>query len=139
MRPPQVAHFKLAYSRAFFLRAYPRRTHEMLFDAHNHAFRVLSGVPRRGVYDNMRTAVDTVGRGKERQVNARFSAKPLPVRGRVLQSGLRLGEGADLANLFLHYAFDLWMRRRAANHEHWRNKRALLYAVGNCNFVVDQI
>jgi hypothetical protein len=46
----------------------------MLFDAHNHAFRVLGGVPRRGIYDDMRTAVDKVGRGKERQVNARFSA-----------------------------------------------------------------
>jgi hypothetical protein len=46
----------------------------MLFDAHNHAFRVLGGVPRRGIYDNMRTAVDKVGRGKERKVNTRFSA-----------------------------------------------------------------
>ena len=46
----------------------------MLFDAHNHAFRVLGGVPRRGIYDNMRTAVDRIGRGKERRVNARFSA-----------------------------------------------------------------
>ena len=70
----QVAHFKLSYSRAFFLRAYPQQTHEMLFDAHNHAFRVLGGVPRRGIYDNMRTAVDRIGRGKERKVNARFSA-----------------------------------------------------------------
>ena len=70
----QVAHVKLSYSRAFILRAYPQQTHEMLFDAHNHAFRVLVGVPRRGIYDNMRTAVDKVGRGKERQVNARFSA-----------------------------------------------------------------
>jgi transposase len=70
----QVAHFKLSCSRAFVLRAYPQQTHEMLFDAHNHAFRVLGGVPRRGIYDNMRTAVDKVGRGKERQVNARFSA-----------------------------------------------------------------
>src|ERR1700677_4535852 len=70
----QVAHVKLSYSRAFILRAYPQQTHEMLFDAHNHAFRVLQGVPRRGIYDNMRTAVDKVGRGKERQVNARFSA-----------------------------------------------------------------
>src|SRR5579872_3770542 len=70
----QVAHVKLSYSRAFILRAYPQQTHEMLFDAHNHAFRVLAGVPRRGIYDNMRTAVDKVGRGKERQVNARFSA-----------------------------------------------------------------
>ena len=70
----QVAHFKLSHSRAFILRAYPQQTHEMLFDAHNHAFRVLGGVPRRGIYDNMRTAVDKIGRGKERQVNARFSA-----------------------------------------------------------------
>jgi transposase len=70
----QVAHFKLSYSRAFVLRAYPLQTHEMLFDAHNHAFRVLGGVPRRGIYDNMRTAIDKVGRGKDRQVNARFSA-----------------------------------------------------------------
>lgn len=70
----QVAHVKLSYSRAFTLRAYLLQTHEMLFDAHNHAFRVLGGVPRRGIYDNMRTAVDKVGRGKERQVNIRFSA-----------------------------------------------------------------
>jgi len=46
----------------------------MLFDAHNHAFHVLGGVPRRGIYDNMRPAVDKVGRGKERKVNMRFSA-----------------------------------------------------------------
>jgi len=70
----QVAHFKLSYSRAFIVRAYVQQTHEMLFDAHNHAFRVLGGVPRRGIYDNMRTAVDKVGRGKDRQVNARFLA-----------------------------------------------------------------
>src|SRR6202035_3940884 len=70
----QVAHVKLSHSRAFILRAYPQQTHEMLFDAHNHAFRVLGGVPRRGIYDNMRTAVDKVGRGKNRQVNARFAA-----------------------------------------------------------------
>ena len=70
----QAAHFKLSYSRAFIIRAYLLQTHEMLFDAHNHAFRVLGGVPRRGIYDNMRTAVDKVGRGKERTVNARFLA-----------------------------------------------------------------
>ncbi len=52
----QVAHFKLSYSRAFILRAYPQQTHEMLFDAHNHAFRVLGGVPRRGIYDNLWTS-----------------------------------------------------------------------------------
>jgi transposase len=70
----QVAHIKLSHSRAFLLRAYLLQTHEMLFDAHGHAFRVFGGVPARGIYDNMRTAVDRVGKGKERQVNARFLA-----------------------------------------------------------------
>ena len=70
----QIAHTKLCHSRAFHLRAYMTQTHEMLFDAHNHAFRVLGGVPERGIYDNMKTAVDKVGRGKARLVNARFRA-----------------------------------------------------------------
>jgi transposase len=70
----QVAHFKLSHSRAFLLRAYLLQTHEMLFDAHNHAFAVWGGVPRRGIYDNMKTAVDRVLSGKQRDVNARFAA-----------------------------------------------------------------
>ncbi len=70
----QVAQFKLSHSRAFFLRAYLTQTHEMLFDAHVHAFEVFGGVPERGLYDNMKTAVDKVGRGKQRAVNARFTA-----------------------------------------------------------------
>lgn len=70
----QIAHFKLSHSKAFYLRAYPQQTHEMLFDAHNRAFAVFGGIPARGIYDNMRTAVDRVGRGKLREVNARFSA-----------------------------------------------------------------
>ena len=69
-----VAQFKLCHSRAFMLRAYPLMTHEMLFDAHNHALAALGGVPKRGIYDNMKTAVDKVGRGKARTVNARFRA-----------------------------------------------------------------
>jgi hypothetical protein len=39
----QVAPFKLSQSRAFLLRAYSLQTHEMLFDACNHAFAVLGG------------------------------------------------------------------------------------------------
>lgn len=66
----QVAHTKLSHSRAFIVRAYPLQTHEMLFDALAEAFRVLGGVPQRGIFDNMRTAVDRIGRGKVRQVNA---------------------------------------------------------------------
>ena len=70
----QAAHTKLAHSRAFVIRAYKLQTHEMLFDALTEAFRVLGGVPRRGIFDNMRTAVDRIGVGKARQVNARFAA-----------------------------------------------------------------
>jgi len=46
----------------------------MLFDAHQHAFAVFGGVPHRGIYDNMKTAVDKVRSGKLRDVNARFAA-----------------------------------------------------------------
>ena len=68
----QVAH--TSHSRAFIVRAYPLQTHEMLFDAMTQAFRVLGGVPRRGIFDNMKTAGDRIGSGKARQVNARFAA-----------------------------------------------------------------
>ncbi|WP_430446700.1 IS21 family transposase [Sphingorhabdus contaminans] len=70
----QVAHTKLSHSRAFTVRAYLLQTHEMLFDALTQAFRVLGGVPQRGIFDNMRTAVDRIGSGKARQVNAKFAA-----------------------------------------------------------------
>ncbi|MBL8347096.1 MAG: IS21 family transposase [Rubrivivax sp.] len=69
----QVAHLKLCASRAFWLVAYPGQGHEMLFDAHTRAFTALGGVARRGIYDNMKTAVDRVGRGKRREVNLRFT------------------------------------------------------------------
>jgi len=39
----QLAHIKLSHSRAFLVRAYLLQTHEMLFDAHWHGFRVLGG------------------------------------------------------------------------------------------------
>ena len=45
-----------------------------MFDAHNRAFAVFRGIPKRGIHDNMRTAVDRVGRGKLREVNSSFSA-----------------------------------------------------------------
>ena len=69
----QVSHLKLCASRAFWLVAYPSQGHEMLFDAHTRSFAALGGVARRGIYDNMRTAVDKVHKGKGRTVNARFA------------------------------------------------------------------
>lgn len=91
----QVAHLKLCASRAFWLVAYPSQGHEMLFDAHTRSFAALGGIPRRGIYDNMRTAVDKVKKGKGRIVNAalRGHVQPLPVRPRLLQRCLGLGEG----------------------------------------------
>ncbi len=68
----QLAHMKLCASRAFWLAAYPSQGHEMLFDAHTRGFAAL-GVARRGIYDNMKTAVDKVNKGKGRVVNARFT------------------------------------------------------------------
>ena len=35
---------------------------------------MFGGVPGRGIYDNMKTAVDRVGKGKQRDINARFKA-----------------------------------------------------------------
>lgn len=72
-RRMQVSHMKLCASRAFWLVAYPSQGHEMLFDAHSRSFAALGGVPRRGIYDNMKTAVDKVNKGKGRIVNARFA------------------------------------------------------------------
>ena len=72
-RKLQVSHMKLCASRAFFLVAYPSQGHEMLFDAHTRSFAALGGVARRGLYDNMKTAVDKVDKGKGRTVNARFA------------------------------------------------------------------
>ena len=68
----KVAHMRLCWSRAPFVRAYPRETQEMVFDAHSRAFAFFGGVPTRGIYDNMKTAVTTVFTGKERLFNRRF-------------------------------------------------------------------
>ena len=74
VRKLQAAHVKLCASRAFLLVAYPTQSHEMLFDAHTRAFGAFGGIPKRGIYDNMKTAVDKVGVGKRRIVNTRFAA-----------------------------------------------------------------
>jgi len=71
-RRVQLAHMKLCASRAFWLVAYPSQGHEMLFDAHARGFAAL-GIARRGIYDNMKTAVDKVNKGKGRVVNSRFA------------------------------------------------------------------
>ena len=68
----KVAHVRLCHSRLMFVRAYPRETQEMVFDAHDRAFAFFRGACQRGIYDNMKTAVETVFVGKDRQYNRRF-------------------------------------------------------------------
>ena len=55
----KVAHLRLCHSRMRLVVAYPRETQEMVFDAHDRAFRLFGGACRRGIYDNMTTAVET--------------------------------------------------------------------------------
>jgi transposase len=68
----KVAHLRLSYSRKFFIVAYYREAQEMVLDAHNRAFKYLHGTCKRGIYDNMSTAVTSILRGKERVYNQRF-------------------------------------------------------------------
>jgi len=68
----KVAHVRLCHSRMLFVRACPRETQEMVFDAHVRAFAFFKGTCTRGIYDNMKTAVDSVFVGKDRQYNRRF-------------------------------------------------------------------
>ena len=68
----KAAHMKLSHSRMPFVRAYFRETQELVFDAHDKAFLFHGGVCRRGIHDNMKTAVEAIFVGKARQYDRRF-------------------------------------------------------------------
>ena len=68
----KAAHVRLCHSRMLFVRCYPRETQEMVFDAHDRAFALFKGTCGRGIYDNMKTAVETIFVGKGRLYNRRF-------------------------------------------------------------------
>src|SRR4051794_8413494 len=68
----KVAHIRLCHSRMLFVRAYPRETQEMVFDAHDRAFALFRGACTRGIYDNLKAAVDAIFVGRERAYNRRF-------------------------------------------------------------------
>lgn len=68
----KVAHVRLCHSRMLLVRAYPRETQEMVFDAHDRAFAFFKGACTRGIYDNMKTAVETIFVGRDRAYNRRF-------------------------------------------------------------------
>ena len=62
----KVAHMWPCHSRMPFVPAYPRERQEVVFDGHDRAFAFYKGACTRGIYDNMKTAVDAIILGKER-------------------------------------------------------------------------
>jgi transposase len=70
--PVKVAHLRLCHSRVFLAVAYLREAQEMVFDAHWRAFELWGGSCRRGIYDNLKTAVELIFIGKTRQYNRKF-------------------------------------------------------------------
>jgi transposase len=80
----KVAHVRLCHSRMPFVRAYPRESQEMVFEAHDRAFGFFRGACTRGIYDNMKTAVEAVFIGKDRTFNRRFLLHPLEADERTL-------------------------------------------------------
>ncbi len=98
----KVAHVRLCHSRMMFARAYMRESQEMVFDAHDKAFAFFRGTCTRGIYDNMKMAVEAVFVGRERLYNRRlphrcaattsFSLSPAhpPPAGRRARSRTRL-------------------------------------------------
>ena len=101
----KAAHMRLCYSRMQLVQIFPREGQEMVFEAHERAFRFFGGVCRRGIYDNMKTAVNTVFTGRKRDYNRRFQemcshhlVEPSRVHARGAHDGVHarggLGEGA---------------------------------------------
>ena len=63
----------LPFSDARFVAAFPRQTQEFFFEGHRLAFQFFGGVPKRLVYDNLKSAVTKVLRGRRRQLNETFA------------------------------------------------------------------
>ena len=62
----------LPFSDARFVAAFPRQTQEFFLEGHRLAFQFFQGVARRIVYDNLKSAVTRVFRGRKRGLNKTF-------------------------------------------------------------------
>lgn len=62
----------LPFSNARFVACFPRETLEFFLEGHRRGFEFFGGVPRRITYDNLRSAVTKVGRGRRRELNVTF-------------------------------------------------------------------
>lgn len=72
MRKAQFFCMRLSYSKAPFVRAYERANMASFLDGHVRALAYFGGVPKRLAYDNLRSAVIQVGKGRDRRLNKRF-------------------------------------------------------------------
>jgi len=71
----RVAYVRRCHSRMMFVKAYPHKTQEMVFDAHDRVCAFFGGACTRGIYDKIKTAVETMLVGKDRQHNRRFQQR----------------------------------------------------------------
>jgi len=70
----QLFLMRLNHSRVRFVMAFPFQKQEAFFEGHLQAFRFFDGVPRRITYDNLKTAVYRILRGRNRQEQEAFVA-----------------------------------------------------------------
>jgi transposase len=70
----QVFCLRSMYSGAAFHRAYWRASQQAFLDGHTHAFQMFGGAFRVVRYDNLRSAVKQIMRGKRREQTTRFLA-----------------------------------------------------------------
>lgn len=71
-RSVEVAQVRLCYSRMRFCVAFFRQEAAMLMEAHIRAHDFFGGLCERGIYDNPKTVVQSIGKGKKREYNRRF-------------------------------------------------------------------
>lgn len=71
-RKVQIFAMKMCFSKAPFVYPYEHADLESFLDGHVRAFDYFGGIPRRLAYDNLKSAVIKVGRGKHRELNRRF-------------------------------------------------------------------
>jgi transposase len=71
-RKAQFFCMRLCYSKASFVAAYEHADMVSFLDGHVRAFEYFGGVPKQLAYDNLKSAVTRVGKGKDRVLNETF-------------------------------------------------------------------
>ena len=90
----KAAHVRLCHSRMLFVRAYPRETQEMVFDAHTGLFALFKGACQRGIQHEDGGGDDLRRQATPLESPLPSDVQPLPRRAGRLHSGIGLGEGS---------------------------------------------